>query len=78
MLLLGCLIYLIGAFLTTIWGNVPANRGLAELSPTSPAGFAAWVSYQPHWVVLNDIRTGAAVLAAFLTLLPLIWAGQRR
>ncbi|AGT10489.1 anthrone oxygenase family protein [Paracoccus aminophilus] len=72
---LASLIYLIGAFLTTVWGNVPANRGIADLSPTSPAGLSAWTSFQPHWILLNDIRTAAAVLAAFLMLLPVIWAG---
>ncbi len=77
-LALGCVIYLLGAFLTTLWGVAPANRGLADLSPTSPAGLAAWTSYQPHWRLLNDIRTISALLAGFLVLLPLIWGGQRR
>lgn len=74
--LIACMIYIIGSFLTTAWGSVPANRALAELSPASPAGLSAWASYQPHWVLLNDIRTGAAALAAVVVLLPLIWAGR--
>lgn len=73
-----CVIYLVGAFLTTVWGAVPANRGLSDLSASSPAGFAAWASYQPHWVLLNDIRTAAAFLAAFVMLLPVVWGRQRR
>lgn len=77
-LALACAIYLLGAFLTTIWGVGPANRGLADLSPTSPAGLTAWTSYQPHWLLLNDIRTVSALLAAFLVLLPLIWGGGQR
>ncbi len=76
--MLASLIYLIGAFLTTVWGAVPANRGIAELSPTSPAGLAAWTSYQPHWLLLNDIRMVAALLAAFIMLSTLIWGRQRR
>lgn len=77
-LLLACAIYLVGAFLTTVWGSVPANRGLGDLSPTSPAGLAAWTSYQPHWLLLNHIRTVSSMLAAFVMLLPVIWAGHQR
>lgn len=75
---LASLIYLIGAFFTTIWGIVPANRDLAELTSTSPAGVAAWASYQTHWLLLNDIRTVGALAAALVMTLWVVWYGGRR
>lgn len=72
LLFLGCVIYLIGAFLTTIWGSIPANREIENLAPTAPAAAIAWTNYQAHWATLNLTRAGAALIGALIVLLPLL------
>ncbi len=65
--LLGSLLYVVGTFGVTMWGNVPLNEALARVAPAS--GEAVWAHYLARWTFWNHVRTGAAFLsAAVLTL----------
>ena len=69
------LAYLIGTFGVTALGNVPLNDQLdgMELSNFSEEKLAAFRShYESKWNRLHLIRTGFAVLAFLLSLMPLI------
>ena len=69
-LLIGALLYLVGAVGVTAAYNVPLNNALAAL-PATPAGAAGWADFLRGWAVGNHVRTvtclGAA--AAFLVAL---------
>jgi uncharacterized membrane protein len=73
-LLVGSLLYLIGAVLVTVFFNVPLNDALALVSdlpsaladPNSPNGTSLWSSYLTHWTNWNHLRTIAALAAAAL------------
>ncbi|MCX3060246.1 anthrone oxygenase family protein [Streptomyces beihaiensis] len=64
-LLLGCTLYLLGAFGVTITANIPRNEALAELAgdEESERSAAYWRRYLREWVAWNHIR-GAAAFAA--------------
>jgi uncharacterized membrane protein len=63
-LLTGALLYVVGAFLVTGFGNVPLNDQLAALSATDPEAESLWASYLDRWTMLNTVRTIAAASAA--------------
>lgn len=63
-LLTGSLLYLIGTFLVTAFGNVPLNDQLAAVSATSPDSVDLWQRYLKRWTMLNTVRTAAAMIAA--------------
>ena len=65
-------VYLIGAVLVTIVGNVPLNNALAAVDPDSAEGATRWVQYVPHWTAWNSVRTVAAIVAAAILTLALI------
>lgn len=65
-LLLGCLLYLVGAIGVTIGGNVPLNDALAAVAPDSAEGAKLWTNYLTRWTLWNHIRTAAALGAAAL------------
>lgn len=71
-LLGGCLLYIVGAFMVTAVGNVPLNKALAPIALDGAGSAASWAHYEAHWGLLNYIRMFSALLAAFLTLMPLI------
>lgn len=62
--LAGGALYLIGAFLVTLRGNVPLNVELAAAEPGSAAGAETWARYLSRWGRWNHLRTVAALLAA--------------
>ena len=64
LLLIGSLLYLIGAFLTTVLFNVPLNNALARVDPTSIAGARLWVRYLATWSAWNHVRAASAILAS--------------
>lgn len=66
------LVYGIGVFAVTAWGNVPLNRALALIDPASAEAPAAMLAYVRDWTGLNHVRTGAAIAAFGLALLALI------
>jgi uncharacterized membrane protein len=64
LLLAGAALYLIGTFGVTIVFNVPRNKALARLEPSSSE--AAWRRYRQEWTWWNHVRMVAAVAAAAL------------
>jgi uncharacterized membrane protein len=65
-LLLGSLLYLIGAVGVTIVFNVPLNDALATVKPDSPEGANLWSTYLTNWTRWNHIRTVTSLAAAIL------------
>jgi uncharacterized membrane protein len=63
-LLIGSLLYLIGAFGVTMVCNVPLNDALAKVDPESTSGASLWVNYLSNWTIWNQVRTVAALVAA--------------
>jgi uncharacterized membrane protein len=70
-LLVGSLLYLIGAVLVTGVLHVPLNDALATVKPDSPEGAALWTKYLTDWTLWNHVRTIAAIAAAALFTLTL-------
>jgi uncharacterized membrane protein len=68
-LVVGCLLYLIGAIGVTIAGNIPLNDALAKVDPDSIAGSNLWTRYLSEWTWWNHLRTLAALLASLSLLL---------
>jgi uncharacterized membrane protein len=62
--LVGSLLYLIGAVLVTIVFNVPRNDALAAVDPVSAEGASLWAGYVSGWTAWNHVRTAAAFAAA--------------
>jgi len=63
-LLIGSLLYLVGAILVTVGFNVPLNDALAGVKLDSVAGATLWASYLTNWTLWNHVRTVAALAAA--------------
>ncbi|MBW4632869.1 MAG: DUF1772 domain-containing protein [Iphinoe sp. HA4291-MV1] len=63
-LLIGSLLYLVGALGVTIVFNIPLNDALAKVEPSSTEGASLWASYLTNWTVWNHVRTIAALAAA--------------
>lgn len=69
LLMLAGVIYLVGVFAVTAFGNVPLNNQLAGIDPVASQTIAFWKqSYMTRWVSLNTVRTVACLLASGLTL----------
>ncbi len=58
--------YLVGTFGVTAAGNVPLNDQLAAVSASDPGVGPLWARFQDRWILLNHVRTGAALAAAGL------------
>ena len=69
--LVASLLYLIGTFGVTVFGNVPLNDALAVIHPDSAEGFQLWTQYLTNWTLWNHVRAIAALLAALLFILGL-------
>ncbi|NCJ08503.1 DUF1772 domain-containing protein [Synechococcales cyanobacterium C] len=63
-LLVGSLLYLVGAVLVTVVFNVPLNNALAVVDPGSTDGANLWSTYFTNWTNWNHVRTAAALAAA--------------
>jgi uncharacterized membrane protein len=61
---IGCALYLIGTFLSTIVFNVPLNNELASVDGKSAAAPETWSRYVRRWTLWNHVRTVAALAAA--------------
>jgi uncharacterized membrane protein len=61
---IGSLLYLVGAILVTILGNVPLNNALANVDPNSTKGKILWAKYLTDWTFWNHIRTLTALAAS--------------
>lgn len=66
LLLIGAVIYLIGAVLVTIAVNVPLNNQLAVLSPASPDAPAHWQHFITLWTLANHARAVLSLAACAL------------
>jgi uncharacterized membrane protein len=62
-LLTGAVLYLVGTFLVTMFGNVPLNNALARLDPDAADAPQNWANYAGRWTIWNHVRTLAALLA---------------
>lgn len=63
------IVYILGAFAVTMFGNVPMNNKLANSSSETVDGLKYWEDrYLPIWTTYNSIRTAACVLAACILL----------
>jgi uncharacterized membrane protein len=69
---IGSLLYLVGAILVTMLGNVPLNNALAKVEPDSIEGATLWAEYLTDWTFWNHVRTLASLAASatFIFALP--------
>ena len=65
-LLVGEMLYLVGAFGVTIACNVPRNNALERVEPTSHKAARLWEDYLREWTAWNHVRTVATLTAAAL------------
>ena len=75
--LAGALLYFVGTFLVTAWGNVPLNEELAEVSAVEPDSVRVWKRYLDSWTLLNTVRTIAAAAATLSFTFGLLDVGAR-
>jgi len=65
LVILGCLLYLVGAIGVTRFRNVPLNEALAAVTPGTADAAALWSRYLANWTFWNHVRmacTGAAAV----------------
>lgn len=65
------LIYIVGMFLVTAFGNVPLNNRLKQHETDVGALAKYWAYYQNHWTRLNHLRTLSCMAACVLLTLSL-------
>ncbi len=63
-LLVGGLLYVVGAIVVTMAFNVPQNNALAAVAPASAEGAGPWARYVAEWTVWNHVRATACLAAA--------------
>jgi uncharacterized membrane protein len=66
------LIYIVGMFLVTAFGNVPHNNALKQSAQDDSALQAYWQTYMERWTHLNHIRTISCILACGALMISLI------
>ncbi|HEX7268855.1 MAG TPA: anthrone oxygenase family protein [Streptosporangiaceae bacterium] len=64
--LAGSALYLAGAIMVTIAGNVPLNDALAAVHPDGADAAGRWAGYLSHWTAWNHLRAAASFAAAGL------------
>ena len=72
----GAAFYFVGTFLVTMFGNVPLNDQLADLSARDPASVRTWEHYLNSWTKWNNVRLAAATVSALLYSLGLLQSGR--
>jgi len=70
----GAVLYIVGTFLVTMFGNVPLNNQLAAASVNDPDAAKLWTHYLDRWTMWNHVRTAAAIVASLLFTLGLVLA----
>jgi uncharacterized membrane protein len=63
-LLVGGLLYLVGAIVVTMAFNVPRNNALATLAADSTNDVSFWARYVAGWTAWNHVRAAACLAAA--------------
>lgn len=77
LMIAAALVYVIGCFGVTAFGNVPLNNALAQFDAASDSARSYWIdTYLPRWSFWNTLRTVACALAASLMLFGLVSAVQ--
>ncbi len=71
----GALFYLVGTIFVTLFGNVPMNNQLTNVSANDPGAREVWEHYLNRWTKWNHVRTSAAMIAALLFTLGLMQNG---
>ncbi|WP_297510912.1 DUF1772 domain-containing protein [uncultured Caulobacter sp.] len=61
-----CLLYLIGMFGVTAFGNVPMNDTLTGMSPSVAVSGGYWRTFLSDWTLLNHLRMVASLAASGL------------
>ena len=70
--LLGGAIYIAGAIVVTMLGNVPLNNALIRVTSGQSEGAALWTKYLRDWTRWNHVRTIACTVAMVLFILALL------
>lgn len=66
---LAALIYIVGMFFVTAFGNVPLNNKLKEMARSDYSLVVYWDEYQSTWTQLNHIRSLSCIAScAVLTI----------
>jgi uncharacterized membrane protein len=67
LILLGCALYLVGAFLLTGGYHIPKNDALDKVNPQSADAVKIWADFMRQWVPWNNVRALASLgsLASF-------------
>jgi uncharacterized membrane protein len=63
LLLVGSLLYLLGALAVTVAINIPLNNRPAGLNASSFEAHQYWITYHAEWVKWNHVRAISAVTA---------------
>lgn len=71
----GALLYVVGTFLVTMFGNVPLNERLATISADDAQSDEVWRHYLDRWTWLNSVRAAAALAATAMFALGLMHGG---
>lgn len=66
------LIYIVGMFVVTAFGNVPLNNKLKASSSSSESLTQYWSHYYKNWNLFNYVRTVSCVAACALLTMALI------
>lgn len=72
LVLAAAIIYIIGMFLVTAFGNVPLNNQLKRSETNEEQLKQSWQIYQSRWTRLNHVRTLACSTACALLTIALI------
>lgn len=68
---IGGAVYIAGAILVTMLGNVPLNNALGRIASADGDGATVWRRYLRDWTRWNHVRTIACTLAMALFILAL-------
>jgi uncharacterized membrane protein len=63
-ILIGSLLYLFAAVITTVVFNVPLNNALAQVDPISEESAMIWNNYVSTWSAWNHVRAVGSLMAA--------------
>jgi len=68
LMLMASVLYVVGMFVVTAFGNVPLNNRFQDSTGTDEALAHGWAVYLGDWTRLNHIRTVSCLLACVLVL----------
>lgn len=72
LIILSALIYIVGMFLVTAFGNVPMNNKLKASENNEVLLLDYWKKYQRSWTCLNHMRTLSCIASCALLIAALI------